>query len=137
MQNCCTNNSLLSHDKTIFSLLELLNHVLPISEYVLENNNSFLFWWKTYTKRCRNNYAISRAKILSPVAHCVWSSVFNFRIWFGKRKKVMKVNILNQKYVKNSEPPLPFFENWEKKTLILGKTTLIVSIFRLNLPFRM
>ena len=36
MQNRCTNNSLLSHDKTISSLLELVDHVLSISEYVLE-----------------------------------------------------------------------------------------------------
>ena len=33
-----TNNSLLSRDKTIFSLLELIGHVLSISEYVLGKN---------------------------------------------------------------------------------------------------
>ena len=32
----CTNNSLLSRDKTISSLLELIDHMLSISEYVLE-----------------------------------------------------------------------------------------------------
>ena len=32
----CTNNSLLSSDKTISFLLELIYHVLSISEYVLE-----------------------------------------------------------------------------------------------------
>ena len=32
----CTNDSLLSRDKTIFSLLELIDYVLSISEYVME-----------------------------------------------------------------------------------------------------
>ena len=34
----CTDNSLLSRDKTISSLLELIGHVLSISEYVLEKH---------------------------------------------------------------------------------------------------
>ena len=34
----CTNNSLLSRDKTSSSLLELIDHVLLISEYVLEKH---------------------------------------------------------------------------------------------------
>ena len=34
----CTNNSLLSRDKAIPSLLELIYHVLSISEYVLEKH---------------------------------------------------------------------------------------------------
>ena len=29
---CCTNNSLLSHHKAISSLLELIGHMLPVSE---------------------------------------------------------------------------------------------------------
>ena len=33
-------------------------------------------------------------------------------------------------------PPLPLFEN-EKSVLILEKKTLILSILRLNLPFKM
>ena len=51
-KKCCTNNFLPSLGKTIFSLLELIGHMLLISEYVLENINCFGFWWKTYTKRC-------------------------------------------------------------------------------------
>ena len=35
---CYTNNYLLSYEKTISSLLELIDHVLPISEYVLEKH---------------------------------------------------------------------------------------------------
>ena len=35
----CTNNYLLLRDKTIYSLLELINHVLTISEYVLEKHH--------------------------------------------------------------------------------------------------
>ena len=34
----CANNYLLSCDKTISSLLELIGHVLSISEYVLEKH---------------------------------------------------------------------------------------------------
>ena len=49
---CCTNNSLLSRDKTISCLLELIGHVPLISEYVLENIKCFRFWWNTYTKHC-------------------------------------------------------------------------------------
>ena len=108
--------------KQYFLCLNCLITCFRFQNMFWKNNNSFLFWWKTYTKRCTNNYAISRAKRLSPVAHCVWSSVFNFRIWFGKRKKVVKVNILNKKYVvKNSEPPLTFFWKLRKKPWFLGK----------------
>ena len=49
-----TNNSLLSRDTTISSLLELTGHVLLTSEYVLEKH-CFRFWWKTYTKRCTSS----------------------------------------------------------------------------------
>ena len=75
----CSNNSLLSRDKTISSLLELIGHVLLISEYVLENINCFRFWWK----RCTSNYATSRVKRLSSPSLCGWSGAFNFRVWFG------------------------------------------------------
>ena len=83
----CKNNSLLSRDKTISSLLELIDHVLSISECF--GNTCFLFSWKTYTKRCTNNYVISCVKRLSSPALCSGSSAFNFRIWFGKRKSVV------------------------------------------------
>ena len=51
-------------------------------------------WWKTYTKRCTNNYVIWRIKRLSSLALCGCSSAFNFRIWFGKQKNAVKANIL-------------------------------------------
>ena len=89
----CTNNSLLSRDKTISSLLELIGHVLSISEYVLEKH-CFRFWWKAYTKRCASNYVISRVRRLSSSALCGWSGAFNFRVWFGKRNMAVKIPIL-------------------------------------------
>ena len=46
-----------------------------------KNISCFRFWWKTYTKRCTNNYVISRVKRLSSPALCGWSRAFNFRIW--------------------------------------------------------
>ena len=55
----CTNNSLLSSDKTTSCLLGLISHVHLISEYVLENINCFRFWWNTYTKRCASNCNIT------------------------------------------------------------------------------
>ena len=75
----CTNNSLLSCDKTISSLLELIGHMLLISEYVLENINCFRFWWKL-TQSIAQITVISRVKILSSPAFCGWSGVFNFRL---------------------------------------------------------
>ena len=54
----CTNNSLLSCDNKISSLLELIYHVLSISEYIWKNIICFWFWWKIYEKRCTNNYVI-------------------------------------------------------------------------------
>ena len=42
---------LLSRAKTISCLLEVIDHVLLISEYALENISCFWFWWKTCTKR--------------------------------------------------------------------------------------
>ena len=55
----CTNNSLLSRDKTISCLLELIVHLHLISEYVLENINCFWFWWNTYAKYCTSNCNIT------------------------------------------------------------------------------
>ena len=92
---------------------------------------------KTHTLSVAQMTVISRVKRLSSVVLCDWSSVFNFRIWLGKRKNVVKAEISNQKYVvKNSEPRLPFIENWEKSPDFGEKKTLIVSIFRLDLPFK-
>ena len=88
-----TNNSLLSRDTTISSLLELTGHVLLTSEYVLEKH-CFRFWWKTYTKRCTSNYVLSRFKRLSSPVLCGRSGAFNFRVWFGKRNLAVKMPIL-------------------------------------------
>ena len=85
----CTNNSLLSRDKTICCLLELIGHVLSIAEYVLKNINCFRFWWKTYTMRCTTNYVISRVKRISSSGSSGWSGAFKFRVWFGKRKNAL------------------------------------------------
>ena len=49
----------------------------------------FWLWWKTYTKRCTNSNVISCVRGHSSLALCSWSSSFNFRIWFGKRKNSM------------------------------------------------
>ena len=62
----CTNNSLLSSDKTISWLLELIGHVHLISEYALENINCFRFWWNTHTKRCTSNCIITCQKTFFP-----------------------------------------------------------------------
>ena len=135
MQNYWTNNSLLSHDKTVSSLLGLLINCFRFQNMFWENICSFWFWWKAKTKRCINNYVITCVKRLSSFA--CWSSAFNFRYDLENGRMPWKPKILNQKYVvQNSDPRLPFFENREKK-LDSGKKTLIVSIFRLNLPFKM
>ena len=61
----CTNNSLLSRDKTISSLLELISHVLSISEYVLETHSLLSILMKNLQKalhkqlcniRCQKNF---------------------------------------------------------------------------------
>ena len=54
-----------------------------------KNINCFLFWQKTYTKRCRSNYVVSRVKRLSSPTLCRWSVAFNFRVWFGERKNAV------------------------------------------------
>ena len=133
MQNCCRNNSLLPHNKIISSFAWIDGPRAFYFRMFWNNISFFRFWWQAYTKRCTNNYLISRVKRLSSLTLCGWSGAFKFRIWFKIRKNAVKTNILNQKYlVKNSEPPLPFFENREQKTLILVKNTLTVSIFRLK-----
>ena len=60
----CINNSLLSRDKTMSSLLELTGHVFWVHNMFWKNVNCFQFWWKTYTKGCTSNYVISRVKRL-------------------------------------------------------------------------
>ena len=89
----CTNNTLLSCDKTISFLLEFICHVLSISKYVLEKHELLSILMKN-TKRCTSNCVISRVKRLSSPALCVWSGSFNFRVWFGKRNMAIKTPIL-------------------------------------------
>ena len=84
---CCTNNSLLSCVKIISSLLELIDHMLSISEYVWKNIRYFWFWWKS----CTNNFVISRVERFSLPALCSWSSAFNLRICFWKRKNAVLI----------------------------------------------
>ena len=55
---------ILSRDKSIFSLLELMDNV-RFQNMFWKSNCRFPFCWKTYTKRCTNNYVISRVKRLS------------------------------------------------------------------------
>ena len=59
-----------------FSLLELIDHLLSISEFIF---GSFRFWRKTYTKRCANGYVISRVKRFFCLHIAVNQVLFNFR----------------------------------------------------------
>ena len=63
---CCTNSFLLSRDKTISCLLELIGHLHLISEYILENINCFRFWWNTYAKYYTSNCNITCQNIFFP-----------------------------------------------------------------------
>ena len=88
----CSNNSLLSRDKSISSLLEFTVTCFWFQNMFWRNINCFRFWLKIYTKRCTSNYEISNAKQLSSPA--LWSGAFNFRAWFGKRNMAVKIQIL-------------------------------------------
>ena len=103
----CTNNSLLSQNKTSSSLLELIDHMLSISEYYMEKlftiwKNYFLSTgWKTYTKLCTINNVISCVKRLSLPALCSWPisgyDLENGRCLVGKNielKNVAKISNL-------------------------------------------
>ena len=81
-EKCCTNNSLLSRDKKISYLLELIGYVLLISEYVFKKTlTAFEILMKNlHTKRCTSNHVISRVKRLSSLALCGWSGAFSFRV---------------------------------------------------------
>ena len=87
---CCTNNSLLSRVQIISPLLELIDHMLSISEYVwktLENIRCFWFWWKS----CTNDYVLSCVERFSLLVLCSWSIAFNLRICFGKQKNAVLI----------------------------------------------
>ena len=86
----CSNNFLLSRDKSIFYYY-VINQFLPCMFW---KNNCFRFWWKTYTNRCTSNYIKSGVKLFSSPALCIWSGAFNFRVWFRKWNMVVKIPIL-------------------------------------------
>ena len=46
-----------------------------------KNINCFRFWWKTYTKRCTNNYVMSRVKDFLPLHFEVGCFQFQVIIW--------------------------------------------------------
>ena len=80
----CTSNSLLSSDKTISSLLELLITCFRFQNMFWKIISCFGLWWKTCIKRSTKNYVISGVKTLSSPSLCVWSSsIFQFQdmIW--------------------------------------------------------
>ena len=66
----CSNNSLLSHGKTI-SCLNWLVTCFWFQNMFWKNINCFQFWWKTYIKHCTSNYVISLVKRLSSLYFAV------------------------------------------------------------------
>ena len=64
--------------KLFFPCLNWLITCFRFHNMCWKNISCFRFWWKTYIKRCTNNYVISHVKRLSSVALCSWSSAFNF-----------------------------------------------------------
>ena len=57
----CSNNSLLSRDKSLSCLIWLVTCFLSQNMF-WKNINCFRFWWKTYPKCCTSSYVISRIK---------------------------------------------------------------------------
>ena len=90
---CCTNNSLLSQDKTI-SFLNWLVKCFQFQKMFWKNINCFWFWWKTYTRHCKSNDVMQCVKRLSSPALCGWSGGLNFSVWFGKWNMAVKILIL-------------------------------------------
>ena len=80
-----TNNSLLSRDKIIFFFLELIYHVLSISEYVLEKqllsilmkNLHKVLHKEQFSNTCQKSFFVCTLQLI------------NFRTWFRKRKNVV------------------------------------------------
>ena len=108
----CTNNSLLSRDKTISSLLEVIGHAFDFRMF-WKNTNCFQFWWKTYTKHYTSNCVISCVKRLSSPSLCSRSDAFNFRVWLGKQNMAMKIPILILLYFCLLCWPFFFVVNWD------------------------
>ena len=73
----CSNNSLLSCDKAISFLLDLIGHVLLILKYVLKKHD---FDEKLTQSDAQVAIIISRFKKLSSPALCGWSGAFNFMV---------------------------------------------------------
>ena len=69
-----------------FPFFFLFDKVLSISEYVLERNWLLSILMKNLTKRCTNNFVISR------VSEKTFSAC---RIWFGKRKIAVLIKTSN------------------------------------------
>ena len=97
----CTNNSLLSCDKTISSLLELVGHVLSISEYVFEKHQLLSILMKNLRKALHKQQLCQ--KTFFP-ALCGWSGwCFQFQGMIWKTKECRK-----QKYcIKNMAVKIP------------------------------
>ena len=88
----CTNNSLLSGDKTISFLLELIYHVFSISECFGKTLVAFDF----DEKLTQSIAQITMFQIAQKTNITCQKTFFactlrliNFRIWFGKRKNAM------------------------------------------------
>ena len=75
--------------KQFFPCLKWLITCFRFQNMFWKKVSCFRFWWKTYTKRCTNNYVISRVKRLFSPRLCGWSSASDFGIWFGKWKNAV------------------------------------------------
>ena len=94
----CTNDYLLSCDKTISPLLELIAHVLSISQYVFRKTLiASDFNKKTYTKRWTSNYVISPCTL-----QLIRCSQFLSMIWKMEECRVCK-DVALKNYDKNPD----------------------------------
>ena len=87
------NNSLLTHDKIIYSLLELIAHILSIAECFEKTLIAFDFDEKI-TQSFAQVCLISCVKRISSPALCGLSGALDFRVWFWKRDTAVKTPIL-------------------------------------------
>ena len=95
-EKCCTNNSLLSRDKTIASLLELIGHVLLIWEYVFRKTLTAFDFDEKFTQSVAQ--VICNITCQKTFFRCTWRLVrcFQFQgmIWKTEKWHVSK-NILH------------------------------------------
>ena len=82
---CCTDNSLLSHNKTISSLHELVL-CFWFQNMFWKNIDCFQFWWKL---KALHKYLcnIRHQKTFFPCF--LWAGAFNSTVWFGKWKNAV------------------------------------------------